>query len=54
MLAKKLQPAQITDKTYVFFQYYGDSGFESRFALQDRFLEFIKNSWKFLFPFFDN
>ena len=53
-LEELLQPAQITDKTYVFFQYYGDSGFESRFALQDRSLEFIKNRWKFLFPFFDN
>ena len=49
MLAKKLQPAQITDKTYVFFQYYGDSGFESRFALQDRSLEFIKIAGDFIF-----
>ena len=54
MLAKRLQPVQITDKTYVFFQYYGDSGFESRFALQDRSLEFIKDSRRFHFPFFDN
>lgn len=54
MLVKKLQPAQITDKTCVFFQYSVDSGFVSGFALQDRSLEFIKNSWRFLFPFFDN
>ena len=54
LLAKKLQPAQITDKTYVFFQYYGDSDFESRFALQDRSLEYIKNNRRFHFPFFDN
>lgn len=54
MLVKKLQPVQITDKTCVFFQYSVDSGFVSGFALQDRSLEFIKNSWRFLFPFFDN
>ena len=54
LLAKKLQPAQITDKTYVFFNIYGDSGFVSRFALQDRSLEYIKDSRRFLFPFFDN